>query len=176
MAILGTMPVMTAPRPLYSARGDSRFTISAPVVMKPRRFAPGARARRESCMRTLIVSSGWQARASIMPAPPPAMRFVAAEAGFLPAGPAVDFADMVWNVELLSVSCNGGWCSSPGYSSLHSSSSLEELSVSSFFSQSNQAPRLYNGRHSEYIDDRDSQRNRARRNKRPGREAGSANL
>lgn len=30
-----------------------------------------------------------------MPAPPPAMRFVAAEAGFLPAGPAVVLADMV---------------------------------------------------------------------------------
>jgi hypothetical protein len=46
-------------------------------------------------MRTFIVSRGWQARASIMPAPPPATRFVAAEAGFLPPGPFVDFADMM---------------------------------------------------------------------------------
>jgi hypothetical protein len=46
-------------------------------------------------MRTFIVSRGWQASASIMPAPPPATRFVAAEAGFLPPGPFVDFADMV---------------------------------------------------------------------------------
>lgn len=30
-----------------------------------------------------------------MPAPPPAMRFVAAEAGFLPEGPATVFADML---------------------------------------------------------------------------------
>jgi hypothetical protein len=30
-----------------------------------------------------------------MPAPPPATRFVAAEAGFLPPGPFVDFADMI---------------------------------------------------------------------------------
>jgi hypothetical protein len=98
---------------LYSARGDSRFTISAPVVMKPLRFAPGARARRESCMRTLIVSRGWQARASIMPAPPPAMRFVAADAGFLPAGPAVDFADMIEDVEvLLCCSCDCGFVES----------------------------------------------------------------
>jgi len=30
-----------------------------------------------------------------MPAPPPAMRLVAAEAGFLPPGPFVVFADIV---------------------------------------------------------------------------------
>lgn len=30
-----------------------------------------------------------------MPAPPPAMRLVAAEAGFLPCGPDVDLADIV---------------------------------------------------------------------------------
>ena len=51
--------------------------------------------RFESCMRTFIVSRGWHTRASIMPAPPPATRFVAAEAGFLPPGPFVDFADML---------------------------------------------------------------------------------
>lgn len=105
MAILGTMPVITAPRPLYRPSGDSFFAISRPVVTKPFRFAPGARARRESCMRTLIVSSGWQARASIIPAPPPAIRLVAAEAGFLPEGPAVDLADMVV-VVALRCSCN----------------------------------------------------------------------
>lgn len=133
MAIFGTIPVSTAPRPLYRANGVSRLTISVPVWMKPRRFAcgdnrqsmdvpacrpqrsqavvrvcgatrsdvpgrgagrtPGARARRDSCIRTLMVSvaggsdfchqrsvnergspRGWQARASIMPAPPPATR------------------------------------------------------------------------------------------------------
>jgi hypothetical protein len=61
----------------------------------------------------LIVSRGWQARASIMPAPPPAMRFVAADAGFLPAGPAVDFADMIEDVEvLLCCSCDCGFVES----------------------------------------------------------------
>lgn len=50
--------------------------------------------RFESCMRTLIVSRGWQTRASIMPAPPPAIKLVAAEAGFLPPGPFVVFADI----------------------------------------------------------------------------------
>ena len=39
MAILGTIPVMTAPSPLYRANGVSRFTISLPVVRNPRRFA-----------------------------------------------------------------------------------------------------------------------------------------
>lgn len=58
IAILGTMPVITAPNPLYKPSGVSRFTISAPVVRKPRFGAPGARARRDSCMRTLIVSRG----------------------------------------------------------------------------------------------------------------------
>ena len=56
MAILGTMPVSTAPRPLYRPSGVSRRTISAPVPTNPRFGAPGARARRESCMRTFIVS------------------------------------------------------------------------------------------------------------------------
>ncbi len=60
------------------------------------------------------IPKGWQARASIIPAPPPAvntsqhalakqhripkltvpMRLVAAEAGFLPPGPLTFFADM----------------------------------------------------------------------------------
>lgn len=57
--------------------------------------------RFESCMRTFIVSRGWQTRASIMPAPPPATRFVAAEAGFLPPGPFVVFADIVVDCFLL---------------------------------------------------------------------------
>ena len=39
IAIFGTMPVMTAPSPLYSASGVSRLTISDPVLMKPRGFA-----------------------------------------------------------------------------------------------------------------------------------------
>jgi hypothetical protein len=39
MAIFGTIPVITAPNPLYNARGVSFFTISTPVVMKPLRFA-----------------------------------------------------------------------------------------------------------------------------------------
>lgn len=56
IAIFGTMPVITAPSPLYRPSGVSFLTISAPVAMKPRLFTPGARARRESCMRTLIVS------------------------------------------------------------------------------------------------------------------------
>lgn len=38
MAILGTMPDKTAPRPLYSARGVSRFTMYAPVARNPRGF------------------------------------------------------------------------------------------------------------------------------------------
>lgn len=58
MAIFGTIPVTTAPRPLYNASGVSRFMMSAPVVMKPRFLAPLTRARRESCMRTLMVSGG----------------------------------------------------------------------------------------------------------------------
>lgn len=49
-----------------------------------------------------------------MPAPPPAMRFVAAEAGFLPAGPAVVFADMVagFGVGVCSWSWRYCWCCS----------------------------------------------------------------
>lgn len=48
MAILGTMPVMTAPRPLYSPSGVSLLEISRPVTTKPRFLAPrGARAARE---------------------------------------------------------------------------------------------------------------------------------
>jgi hypothetical protein len=43
----------------------------------------------------LIVSSGWQTRASIIPAPPPATRFVNGEAGFFCPGPLMLFADMV---------------------------------------------------------------------------------
>ena len=39
IAIFGTIPVMTAPSPLYSASGVSRLTISDPVLMKPRGFA-----------------------------------------------------------------------------------------------------------------------------------------
>lgn len=68
---------MTAPKPLYSPNGVSRFTISAPVVRNPRFLAyedmrkrklleayifearirtPGCRARLDNCMRTLMVS------------------------------------------------------------------------------------------------------------------------
>ena len=36
-----------------------------------------------------------------MPAPPPATRFVAAEAGFLPPGPFVDFTDMILSLTRL---------------------------------------------------------------------------
>lgn len=39
MAIFGTMPVTTAPRPLYNPSGVSRLTISFPVVRNPLRFA-----------------------------------------------------------------------------------------------------------------------------------------
>lgn len=46
-------------------------------------------------MRTLIVSRGWQARASIMPAPPPAIRFVAALAGFFWPSPLMLLADIL---------------------------------------------------------------------------------
>lgn len=45
--------------------------------------------------QSLVLPRGWQTRASIMPAPPPAIRFVAAEAGFLPPGPFTLWADMV---------------------------------------------------------------------------------
>ena len=38
IAILGTIPDSTAPRPLYNANGVSRFTISAPVARNPRGF------------------------------------------------------------------------------------------------------------------------------------------
>lgn len=81
IAIFGTMPESTAPRPLYSASGVSRRIIMAPVARKPRGLVytrkksrptmgtthhgkktrtPGARPDLESCMRTLIVSNGWQ--------------------------------------------------------------------------------------------------------------------
>lgn len=36
MAILGTMPVTTAPRPLYKPRGVSFLIISEPVLINPR--------------------------------------------------------------------------------------------------------------------------------------------
>ena len=36
MAILGTIPERTAPRPLYSANGVSRLTIMRPVATNPR--------------------------------------------------------------------------------------------------------------------------------------------
>ena len=39
IAILGTIPTVTAPRPLYRASQVSRFTISRPVVRKPRALA-----------------------------------------------------------------------------------------------------------------------------------------
>lgn len=38
MAILGTIPAMTAPRPLYRAQNDSFFTIRMPTPKKPRRL------------------------------------------------------------------------------------------------------------------------------------------
>lgn len=78
MAIFGMIPLRTAPRPLYSPRAVSRLIISCPVARKPRaltcndtvnthdlcntrilftsKLTPGARARFESCIRTLIVS------------------------------------------------------------------------------------------------------------------------
>jgi len=46
------------------------------------------------------VPSGWQTKASIIPAAPPAMRFVAAEAGFLPLVPETFFADILAVVQL----------------------------------------------------------------------------
>lgn len=93
MAIFGMIPPRTAPRPLYRPNAVSFFTISTPVVTKPRGFiyrahvsqskaqgpcmlgqlTPGALARRDSCIRTLMVSRGWHTSASIMPAPPPAV-------------------------------------------------------------------------------------------------------
>jgi hypothetical protein len=36
IAILGTIPDTTAPRPLYKAQKDSFLTIFAPTPMKPR--------------------------------------------------------------------------------------------------------------------------------------------
>lgn len=36
MAIFGTIPVITAPKPLYKPSGVSLLTISLPVVKKPR--------------------------------------------------------------------------------------------------------------------------------------------
>lgn len=43
-------------------------------VSTANKLTPGARALRDNCMRTLIVSSGWHTRASIIPAPPPAIK------------------------------------------------------------------------------------------------------
>lgn len=40
------------------------------------------------------IPRGWQARASIIPAPPPAMRFVAADVGLFPPGFLTFFADI----------------------------------------------------------------------------------
>lgn len=79
-AILGTIPERTAPRPLYKAKGVSRWTIMTPVAMNPlafvyieytksekisiweegwkKRRTPGARPDLESCIRTLMVSRG----------------------------------------------------------------------------------------------------------------------
>ena len=56
IAILGTIPVTTAPNPLYKPNGDSFFTIEAPVAMKPRFGVPGALERTDSCIRTFMVS------------------------------------------------------------------------------------------------------------------------
>lgn len=55
-----------------------------------------------------------------MPAPPPAMRFVAAEAGFLPDGPAVDLADIVGVVSDHALAMRGAlgkWCLVPSLGS-----------------------------------------------------------
>lgn len=40
------------------------------------------------------IPKGWQTSASIIPAAPPAIKFVAADGGALPPGPAVVFADI----------------------------------------------------------------------------------
>ena len=49
MAILGTIPDRTAPRPLYSASGVSRRTIMAPVAMNPRGLVCVAQNSQTSC-------------------------------------------------------------------------------------------------------------------------------
>ena len=75
IAILGTIPEMTAPNPLYRPSGVSRAAICRPVAKKPRglsyrvscvgpveargkELTPLSLRERESCMRTLMVSRG----------------------------------------------------------------------------------------------------------------------
>lgn len=48
IAILGTMPVTTAPSPLYNPSGLSFETMCAPVAMKPRALVCRRRSERES--------------------------------------------------------------------------------------------------------------------------------
>ena len=45
-------------------------------------------------LQEVNIPRGWQARASIIPAPPPAMRFVAADVGLFPPGFLTFFADI----------------------------------------------------------------------------------
>merc|ERR1712072_1126948 len=77
IAIFGTIPLMTAPRPLYRPKGVSLETIIFPVAKKPLGLAPGVLdALRLSCMRTLMVSRGWHTHASARPARPPATKWM----------------------------------------------------------------------------------------------------
>jgi hypothetical protein len=62
MAILGTMPERMAPRPLYSARGPfSVVSLDSYLAKNREERTPGARPDLDSCIRTLIVLSGWHA-------------------------------------------------------------------------------------------------------------------
>jgi hypothetical protein len=68
MDILGTIAEITAPSPLYRANGPSFLTIEA-AVRKGLALEAAV-----NCILTLIVSSGWQERASHIPAIPPAIK------------------------------------------------------------------------------------------------------
>lgn len=54
MAILGTIPVATAPRPLYRPRKVSRATICLPVAKKPRGFICGGCQSLETLLLSLV--------------------------------------------------------------------------------------------------------------------------
>ncbi|KAH3665683.1 hypothetical protein OGAPHI_003871 [Ogataea philodendri] len=84
MAILGTIPIQTAPSPLYNAKNPSFWTMLTPVEISPGGLLDLSAADfLNSCIRTLMVSRGWQQRASNRPAVPPATRSMAVFFGLL---------------------------------------------------------------------------------------------
>jgi len=75
IAIFGAIPINTAPSPLYRASTDSFLAMPTPVLTNPILFPYIIFGLCAVCIRTLIVSKGWQTKASMIPAPPPANKF-----------------------------------------------------------------------------------------------------